>query len=192
MCCILGFWKLFILSKRYCCIRILKFRFYQPVNSLILWRWDLIMLHLIYFVLISTSLTFQSLLRSKWFVQNRNIFTVLLTISVSRMCKDPQRYRHLQTLWAWNFDHSYILIKDDHWWRCLLYDNKAKRRISKRVFQENKALRIFRKMNISYPLIRTRTFEIRPFALLPTNVFFLNLKIIILKGYYVHLQITFC
>ena len=149
------------------------------------------MLHLIYFVLISTSLTFQSLLRSKWFVQNRNIFTVLLTISVSRMCKDPQRYRHLQTLWAWNFDHSYILIKDDHWWRCLLYDNKAKRRISKRVFQENKALRIFRKMNISYPLIRTRTFEIRPFALLPTNVFFLNLKIIILKGYYVHLQITF-
>ena len=30
-------------------------------------------------------------------------------------------------------------------------------RISKRVFQENKARQIFRKMNISYPLIRTRT-----------------------------------
>ena len=70
--------------------------------------------------------------------------------------------------------------------------NKAKGRISKRIFQENKAHQIFRKTNISYPLIRTRTcahqgvrmfvfrkiwralfswnprFEIRAFALLPT------------------------
>ena len=36
--------------------------------------------------------------------------------------------------------------------------NNAKGRISKRVFQENKARQIFRKTNISYPLIRTRTF----------------------------------
>ena len=36
--------------------------------------------------------------------------------------------------------------------------NKAKGRISKRVFQENKARQIFHKMNISYPLIRTRAF----------------------------------
>ena len=36
--------------------------------------------------------------------------------------------------------------------------NKPKGRISKRVFQENKARQIFRKTNISYPLIRTRTF----------------------------------
>ena len=35
--------------------------------------------------------------------------------------------------------------------------NKAKRRISKRVFQENKAHQIFQKMNISYLLIRTHT-----------------------------------
>ena len=36
--------------------------------------------------------------------------------------------------------------------------NKAKKgQISKRVFQENKAHQIFRKTNISYPLIRTRT-----------------------------------
>ena len=35
--------------------------------------------------------------------------------------------------------------------------NKAKEWISKRVFQENKARQIFRKTNISYPLIRTRT-----------------------------------
>ena len=35
--------------------------------------------------------------------------------------------------------------------------NTAKGRISKRVFQENKARQIFRKTNISYPLIRTRT-----------------------------------
>ena len=35
--------------------------------------------------------------------------------------------------------------------------NKAKGRISKRVSQENKAPQIFRKTNISYPLIRTST-----------------------------------
>ena len=33
--------------------------------------------------------------------------------------------------------------------------NKPKGRISKRVFQENKVRQIFRKTNISYPLIRT-------------------------------------
>ena len=32
-----------------------------------------------------------------------------------------------------------------------IVDNKEKRRISKRMFQENKARQIFRKMNISYP-----------------------------------------
>ena len=37
-----------------------------------------------------------------------------------------------------------------------LVGNKAKGRISKRVFQENKARQIFRKTSISYPLIRTR------------------------------------
>ena len=39
-------------------------------------------------------------------------------------------------------------------WRFL--DNKAKGRISKRVFQGNKARHIFRKTNISYPLIGER------------------------------------
>ena len=39
-----------------------------------------------------------------------------------------------------------------------VFRNKAKGRISKRVFQENKARQIFRKTNISYPLIRTRTY----------------------------------
>ena len=39
-----------------------------------------------------------------------------------------------------------------------LVGNKAKGRISKQVFQENKARQIFRKTNISYPLIRTRTY----------------------------------
>ena len=34
--------------------------------------------------------------------------------------------------------------------------NKAKGRISKRLFQESKPRQIFRKTNISYPLIRTR------------------------------------
>ena len=37
----------------------------------------------------------------------------------------------------------------------LVVANKVKGRISKRVFQENKARQIFRKTNISYPLIRT-------------------------------------
>ena len=43
--------------------------------------------------------------------------------------------------------------------------NKAKGRISKRVFQENESRQIFRTTNISYPLIRTR----RSFTLLPKN-----------------------
>ena len=63
--------------------------------------------------------------------------------------------------------------------------NEAKGRISKRVFQENKARQISRKTNISYPLIHNHTcayqgvrnvcflentrFEICLFALLPTN-----------------------
>ena len=40
--------------------------------------------------------------------------------------------------------------------------NKANGRISKRVFQENKAHQILRKTNISYALIRTRTYQIYP------------------------------
>ena len=38
----------------------------------------------------------------------------------------------------------------------VLFGNKAKEPISKRVFQENKAHQIFRKPNISYPLVRVR------------------------------------
>ena len=41
---------------------------------------------------------------------------------------------------------------------CDCVGNRAKRRISKRVFQENKARQIFRKTNISYPL-RMQTFQ---------------------------------
>ena len=37
----------------------------------------------------------------------------------------------------------------------IIVGNKAKGQISKRVFQENKAHQIFRKTNISHPLIRT-------------------------------------
>ena len=37
----------------------------------------------------------------------------------------------------------------------VIVSNNPKGRISKRVFQENKARQIFRKTNISYPLIRT-------------------------------------
>ena len=78
-----------------------------------------------------------------------------------------------------------------------LADNKVNSRISKQVLQENKAHEIFRKTDISYPLIRgwemfvfrkiwralfscNTRFEIRPFALLPTNcstAIYLTLKI---------------
>ena len=37
--------------------------------------------------------------------------------------------------------------------------DKAKGRISKRVFEENKARQIFQKTNIFYPLIRTHTYQ---------------------------------
>ena len=40
---------------------------------------------------------------------------------------------------------------------CIFVGNIAKARISKRRCQESKAHQIFRKMNVSYPLIRTRT-----------------------------------
>ena len=43
--------------------------------------------------------------------------------------------------------------------QCNIVGDKAKGRISKRVFQENKARQIFRKRNISYPLIRTGAYQ---------------------------------
>ena len=55
----------------------------------------------------------------------------------------------LESLWFHAFKGSWEYQK--------IVGNKAKGRISKRVFQENKACQIFRKTNISYPLIRTRT-----------------------------------
>ena len=45
--------------------------------------------------------------------------------------------------------------------------NKAKGRISKRVFQKNKAGQIFQKTNVSYPLIHTRTFTWAQFQHFP-------------------------
>ena len=48
--------------------------------------------------------------------------------------------------------------------------NKAKGRISKRVFQENKARQIFRKTNISYPLIRTHPFWDSTFCLITDEI----------------------
>ena len=50
----------------------------------------------------------------------------------------------------------------------LLVGNKAKGQIWKRLFQENKGRQIFRKSNISYPLIPVRTSEIRHFDLVST------------------------
>ena len=65
--------------------------------------------------------------------------------------------------------------------------NKAKGRISKRLFQENKARQIFRKSNISYPLIRTRNVlryaPVLRFALLPYNRQLQSCKILSHKLY---------
>ena len=53
----------------------------------------------------------------------------------------------------------FLFLKN--WSKIIWYfvGNKAKWWISKRVFQENKARQIFRKTNISYPLIRTRAYQ---------------------------------
>ena len=60
---------------------------------------------------------------------------------------------------------------------------KAKGQISKRVFHENKARQIFRKRNISYPLIRTRIrFCIRFSIILGMS---LNQKLVILQQKYI-------
>ena len=57
---------------------------------------------------------------------------------------------------AWFSQNLMLLLV--HWSICSQFvANKAKGRISKRVFQESKARQNFRKTNISYPLIRTRT-----------------------------------
>ena len=50
--------------------------------------------------------------------------------------------------------------------------SKAKGRISNWVFQENKACRVFRKLNISYPLIRTFTFSLPVFGSYPLLKYF--------------------
>ena len=52
-----------------------------------------------------------------------------------------------------NFHFKYL----PHLLRLKLVGNKAKVRISERVLQQKKTRQIFRKTNISYPLIRTRT-----------------------------------
>ena len=55
------------------------------------------------------------------------------------------------------FNVSYLVLMCYNMSISHVVGNKAKGRISRRVFQENKACQIFRKTNISYPLIRTRT-----------------------------------
>ena len=63
------------------------------------------------------------------------------------------------------FEYAVISVRPNpQIWRILcLYrildfvGNKPKGRISKRMFEENKARQIFRKMNISNPLIHTHT-----------------------------------
>ena len=60
-------------------------------------------------------------------------------------------YYYKQRLKNW-----WSIVIDNHW---QIVGHKAKWRISKRMFQGNKARQIFRKTNISHPLIRTLTDE---------------------------------
>ena len=78
-----------------------------------------------------------------------------------------------------------------------IYDfvgNKAKGRISKRVFQENKTRQMFRKRNVSYPLILTRTKKIKQKAISYKSLHFefhacLSLNLMVHQ--HVH-QLTLC
>ena len=54
------------------------------------------------------------------------------------------------------FEYKWKKCKKQRYIEARIVSNKAKKRISKRVFQENKARQIFRKTNVSYLLIRTR------------------------------------
>ena len=53
---------------------------------------------------------------------------------------------------------TYMRPSIQEWTKQNCVGNKAKGRISKRVFQESKGRQIFRKTNLSYPLIRARTY----------------------------------
>ena len=54
--------------------------------------------------------------------------------------------------WFWTIVSSDFIVRNDRARKSFnIVSNKAKGRISKRVFQENKARQIFRKTNISYP-----------------------------------------
>ena len=59
-------------------------------------------------------------------------------------------FGNLKSIW-YDYCKGYHIIR--------FVGNKIKGWISKRVLQENKARQIFRKTNISYPLIRTRTYQ---------------------------------
>ena len=75
-----------------------------------------------------------------------------------------------------------IFFKTNNDTRTYFIGNKVKARISKRVLQQNKAHQIFRKTNISYPMIRTQhPFWDSPFCLMNyifdvTLVFMLTLN----------------
>ena len=62
-------------------------------------------------------------------------------------CKNHSSLR--KTVANWYLRHMHLVLQ--------FVGNKAKGRISERVFHENKARQIFRKTNISYPLICTST-----------------------------------
>ena len=51
---------------------------------------------------------------------------------------------------------GFNLIKSIFYFKVQVVGNKTKGGILKQMFKENKARQIFRKTNISYPLIRTR------------------------------------
>ena len=80
-----------------------------------------------------------------WMFVKENPYTKIVELKRTRR-------NHYQIVLLAIFDWRHLK------WFTEFVGNKVKGRISKRLFQENKARQIFRKTNISYPLIRTHSF----------------------------------
>ena len=68
-----------------------------------------------------------------------------------------ESYKITQILWSTFFTYFMIHYSKTLYDVLHIVGNKAKEQISKQVFQESKARQNFRKTDVSYPLMRTRT-----------------------------------
>ena len=115
-----------------------------------------------------------------WFQEDRSLLIRLTSLKSrdkiwrrSFKTRVKHLWRTLPRVFSWNFVQflwtSTVKKNKDEWVSHMHFaSNKAKRWISKRVFEENKTHQIFGKTKISYPVIRARTFWDSPFC--PTIV----------------------